>query len=209
MPAGVLIPRLPTSTPIFAPSTPDFESLVAQDLGNLGTAADGFDALFSIPALALQPDLDSLIVLEDLLSAMDFADGALELTLLQPFASAVADFQAAGDVLMGNVDTAVGTSPSSGGGGGGSGGGTTACPMQYPGDGVSNISDWHDGKGPYNGHYFAAATDGSWWVDGAVYWQVNQPQPADWPQVHAALGPRWDSCFNVPGGVGIHPPAVE
>ena len=99
-----LIQRIPLSPPLFVPSTPDFESTAAEDLGNLGTAADGFDAIFAVPAGALDADLAGLAELDQLLADADFVGGALDTLAIAPLQADIASTQAEGEPTVGAID---------------------------------------------------------------------------------------------------------
>jgi len=104
MATGTLIPRIPTDPPLFVATPLDLQSTVAQDLGNLGTAADGFDAIFNALMLAQQTGLAGLSALDQLLADADFVAGALDTTTIAPFSSDIAALSDAGDPLVGAVE---------------------------------------------------------------------------------------------------------
>lgn len=137
MPSPGPITRLPTVLPVFEPLASNFQQLVAEGLGNVGTSADGFDALLNDVALALEADraigfLDD----SDLVSAF-FTLGEFEASNITPVISDVATFQAGGDALFGNVTPPApgggGPGGGPGGGGGGPGGGGGSGPPQLCG----------------------------------------------------------------------------
>ncbi len=100
MATGVLIPRIPTDPPLFVAEPTKFSEIVANDLGDLGTAADGFDVLFAIPWYALDGDLAGLTAFDDLLGIMDFVDGAFDSNVLLPLLALLTDLEATGDALF-------------------------------------------------------------------------------------------------------------
>lgn len=104
MGTGVLIPRIPTDPPLFVATPIDLESTVANDLGVLGTAADGFDAIFNALMQAQADGLAGLSDLDVLLAEADFVDGAFDTTDIAPFSASIADMQAAGDPTVGVID---------------------------------------------------------------------------------------------------------
>jgi hypothetical protein len=100
MASAKLIPRLDPARPLFSPVTPDFAGFAAQQLGDLGTGADGFDALFALPAANIDADIAALADLDTLLTAMDFVEGAFATAVLTPIDSALPSLLAAGDALL-------------------------------------------------------------------------------------------------------------
>ena len=100
-----LIPRLDPSNPIFIPLSTDFEGTVAQQLGDLGSGSDGWDALFAIPAGAIDLDAAGLTDFDVLLAAFDFNPGDVASALFTPVDGAMIGFLQNGDALNAAVQT--------------------------------------------------------------------------------------------------------
>lgn len=101
------LPALPPLAPgalTYTPGKPQFSDLAAQTLGNAGTSADGFDALFTSVASIVDADIASLAVFDALAVAGGFVDGAVSAILLEPIAHEYSAFLAVGDADMGSVD---------------------------------------------------------------------------------------------------------
>ncbi|MBZ5569461.1 MAG: hypothetical protein LAN64_16635 [Acidobacteriia bacterium] len=94
-----LIPRLDPSKPIFTPTTPDFTGTAQQQLGDLGTGNDGFDALFALPAGAIDLDTAALNEFDPMLAAMDFDAGAFASVYHTPVDGALPGFLSDGEAL--------------------------------------------------------------------------------------------------------------
>jgi len=76
MSTPVLLQRLSLANPIFNPITTDFAGYVKQQLGDLGTGTDGWDAVYNPIAAAIDGDIASLGDLDTLISAASFTLGA-------------------------------------------------------------------------------------------------------------------------------------
>jgi hypothetical protein len=94
-----LLPRLDPTTSGFTPVATDLAGTVQQQLGDLGTGSDGWDALFALPAGALELDVASLGDFDVLLAALDFNPGDVANTYFVPVDSAMPTFLANGDAL--------------------------------------------------------------------------------------------------------------
>lgn len=100
MPQPGLIRPIPTSPPIFVPLAPSFQQTVADELGNIGTTADGFEAILATVFAAFAAD-DSVGILDDsdLVSAL-FNVGDFQNSQLDPIQADIVHFQAGGDTVI-------------------------------------------------------------------------------------------------------------
>ena len=94
-----LIPRLDPSKPIFVPTTPDFEYTTSWFMGDLGTGRDGFDALFALPAGAIDADTAALVEFDPMIAAAEFDAGAFANVYHAPVDGELPGFLGDGDAL--------------------------------------------------------------------------------------------------------------
>jgi hypothetical protein len=121
MPSPGPITKLPTVPPVFQPLDSHLQQTVAEQLGDLGTSGDGFDAVFNLVMAALAAD-DAIGLINDTdLVASLFTAGVFQQGNLDPLAADIATFQAGGDAVINGPTT---PPPTGGGGGGGGGGGS-------------------------------------------------------------------------------------
>ena len=113
----------------YTPGKPQFSSLAASILGNTGTSADGFDALFASVADIIDPEITSVTVLDGILLGLGFVPGALDAVTFSPIADQYSAFAKAGDLNLEGLD---GTQPGGGGGGPGGGTGNGKPPLPHP-----------------------------------------------------------------------------
>jgi hypothetical protein len=99
-PASQGLRRLEDTRPAYAPVGSNFQSIVAQGLGNAGTAGDGFDMVIAAPILALADDANAISELDTFLSLADFVDGDFETGSLSDTVLNLAGFFAGGDSLL-------------------------------------------------------------------------------------------------------------
>lgn len=139
------LPKLGDTALQYPLGDPQFTPLVADTLGDHGTARDGFDALLSDTATPLESEIESLVDLDTLAAEADFPPGDFKGQTLSPMAADFASFVSDGDkVYQDTVGGFVGDAfsnpdkpltpppdsspppdmPPSAGGGGGGGGGT-------------------------------------------------------------------------------------
>lgn len=97
---GNLIARIPNPAAIFTPSSVDFGGYAQQQLGDLGTGTDGFDALFNSVASIIDGDTADLGNYDSLLSAMAFTPGDFASTYLAPVDGNLGSFIDDGDSLI-------------------------------------------------------------------------------------------------------------
>jgi hypothetical protein len=131
------IPTL--SRPVFIPDASDFEGTVRQQLGDLGTGSDGFDATFAVPASNIDADLASLATFDVDVAAAEFHAGDFATVYHAPVDAELPGLLADGDKLNAIVQdpgavngapviTPVPPPPSAGGSGGGGTGGSGTDP---------------------------------------------------------------------------------
>jgi hypothetical protein len=129
-------PRPGVPRPVFIPDVSDFEASVRQQLGDLGTGRDGFDAMFAVPAGAIDADVASLATFDVDVAAAEFAAGDFATVYHAPVDAELPGFLADGESLNSDVQnpkpadggptlTPAGDPPGSGGGSGGDTGGDT------------------------------------------------------------------------------------
>jgi hypothetical protein len=133
MAATPLIPRLNLADPLFIPTTPDFAGAAQAGLGDLGTGADGFDAIMNVPISAIDADAAALSDFDALLAQADFTEGDFASVYHAPVDAVLPAFLSDGDALNNAVQNPGSTTgdvviqpppnPPAGGGGGGDGGG--------------------------------------------------------------------------------------
>jgi hypothetical protein len=127
-------PRPTVPRVLFSPDPSDFEGTVRQQLGDLGKGTDGFDALFAVPAAAIDADTASLAAFDSDVAAAEFDDGAFATVYHTPVDGELPGFLADGELLNTDVQnpkpadggptlTPAGDPPGSGGSGGGDTGG--------------------------------------------------------------------------------------
>jgi hypothetical protein len=127
-------PRPGVPRPVFIPDVSDFEASARQQLGDLGTGRDGFDAMFAVPAGAIDADVASLATFDVDVAAAEFDAGDFATVYHAPVDAELPGFLADGEALNtdvqnpkpadgGPVLTPAGGPPGSGAGTGDSGGG--------------------------------------------------------------------------------------
>lgn len=91
--------RPPRPVPVFAPDPSDFEATVRKQLGDLGTGSDGFDALFAVPAAAIDVDTASLATFDEDIAAAAFNAGDFASVYHAPVDAELPGFLADGEAL--------------------------------------------------------------------------------------------------------------
>lgn len=147
MASDLIVQRIPTSPAPFTPTTPDFTGFVKQQLGDIGTGSDGFDALFAVTAQALHDDAGVLQAFDVDLADLAFNVGEFAATYFAPIDGALPGLLHDGEQLNAaiqnpapmqstptiNVPSAPPTSTGSAGGVDTSGGGgDTSAPPSIP-----------------------------------------------------------------------------
>lgn len=135
-PLPPIISRIATSPPVFAADTSDFSGYVQQQLGDLGTGTDGWDAVINPIVTALATEVASLGDFDTLLTSLAFNTGDFASTYFAPVDLVLPSFLEDGDALNSGVQNpgsiqgaptivAPPAPPTTGGGGvgGGTGGG--------------------------------------------------------------------------------------
>lgn len=173
MASSSLIPRLPNAAMVFSPTTPDFAGAVQQELGDLGTGRDGFDAIFAVPAANIDTDAAAVASLDTDVAAAEFAEGDFYRAYHAAVDSELPGLLNDGDALNAAVQTpgqADGTpviapppTPPDAGGGvsTGSGGGDGGASGDGGGDGGGIIIDQGTGEDP--------GWDPYWWFN---FWEM-------------------------------------
>jgi hypothetical protein len=98
-----IISKIPTSPPVFAADTSDFSGYVQQQLGDLGTGTDGWDALINPIVTAAAIEIASLGDLDTLLSALAFNEGDFASTYFAPVDALLPSLLEDGDALNSGV----------------------------------------------------------------------------------------------------------
>jgi hypothetical protein len=133
------VPRPTRLGPLFTPDPSDFEGTVRQQLGDLGTGRDGFDAIFAVPAGAIDADTADLATLDEQIALADFNAGDFAGVYHAPVDAELPGFLSDGEALNAAVQdpgqvegspviTVIPPVPSGLGGGGGSGDGLGDIP---------------------------------------------------------------------------------
>jgi hypothetical protein len=96
---------------LYTPGKPEFEGIVAGILGNVGTAGDGFDALFHSVASIVDGDIAAIGALDSILTGVGFVAGAFDAAVLAPIVKEHASFLQGGTSALAAVDAGFGGSP--------------------------------------------------------------------------------------------------
>src|SRR5947209_3054030 len=91
--------RLPPAAQLFSPLVSDFAGYTAQQLGDLGTGTDGFDALFTLAAGNIDTDVKGLSTFDDLLNTLAFNEGDFSKTYFTAIDGALPGLLADGETL--------------------------------------------------------------------------------------------------------------
>ncbi|HWY55748.1 MAG TPA: hypothetical protein VNZ03_14870 [Terriglobales bacterium] len=102
------IPPLAKGALTYTPGKPQFSDLANSILGNVGTGADGFDALFNLVASTIDSDIAAVPILDTILADVGFVAGALDAAVLAPIAAEHAAFLAGGQASLAGVDAGFG-----------------------------------------------------------------------------------------------------
>jgi hypothetical protein len=102
------LPPLAAVDLVYTPGPPEFTTLASSILGNAGTPADGFDAIFNAVAGTIDSDLAALSGLDTILAGAGFVPGAIDAALMSPIVAAYASFAKGGDAGLAAVDIALG-----------------------------------------------------------------------------------------------------
>jgi hypothetical protein len=123
---AVLLAPLPPT--LFSPTPSAFAHLEAITMGNLGTHADGFDALFTPIVRAVPGHAAQIAAMDKNIAAAIFTPGKIAAANYGPIGAKIASLIKGGDAQLLAYDQSTGakapsTGASGGGGGGGGGGG--------------------------------------------------------------------------------------